>query len=89
MEEAAPGFSGTRPPSPRSTRARPGPAALAVAAGRGDELCSRTVGRGGGSLAVGSPADLALVDLSEEWTVGRDPDQPFLQLPVPGSQADG
>ena len=26
---------------------------------------------GGGSLAVGSPADLTLVDLSEEWTVGR------------------
>jgi len=27
---------------------------------------------GGGSLAVGAPADLTLVDLSEEWTVGRD-----------------
>jgi dihydroorotase len=26
---------------------------------------------GGGGLAVGSPADLTLVDLSEEWTVGR------------------
>jgi len=26
---------------------------------------------GGGSLAVGAPADLTLVDLSEEWTVGR------------------
>ena len=25
----------------------------------------------GGSLAVGAPADLTLVDLSEEWTVGR------------------
>jgi dihydroorotase len=25
----------------------------------------------GGSLAVGEPADLTLVDLSEEWTVGR------------------
>lgn len=31
----------------------------------------RWVGEGG-SLAVGSPADLTLVDLSEEWTVGRD-----------------
>ena len=27
---------------------------------------------GGGRLAVGSPADLALVDLSEEWTVDRE-----------------
>jgi dihydroorotase len=26
---------------------------------------------GAGSLAVGAPADLTLVDLSEEWTVGR------------------
>jgi len=26
----------------------------------------------GGSLAVGAPADLTLIDLSEEWTVGRD-----------------
>jgi dihydroorotase len=26
---------------------------------------------GGGSMRVGSPADLTLVDLSEEWTVGR------------------
>src|SRR5215210_1655132 len=25
----------------------------------------------GGSLAVGAPADLTLIDLSEEWTVGR------------------
>ncbi|MDP9480875.1 MAG: dihydroorotase [Actinomycetota bacterium] len=31
----------------------------------------RWVGEGG-SLAVGSPADLTLVDLSEEWTVGRE-----------------
>jgi dihydroorotase len=31
----------------------------------------RWVGEGG-SLAVGSPADLALVDLSEEWTAGRE-----------------
>ena len=27
---------------------------------------------GGGSLQVGAPADLTLVDLSEEWIVGRD-----------------
>ncbi len=27
---------------------------------------------GSGSVRVGSPADLALVDLSEEWTVGRE-----------------
>lgn len=26
----------------------------------------------GGSISVGAPADLALVDLSEEWTVGRE-----------------
>lgn len=31
----------------------------------------RWVGEGG-SLAVGGPADLTLVDLSEEWTVGRE-----------------
>ncbi|MDP9479972.1 MAG: hypothetical protein M3R38_30635, partial [Actinomycetota bacterium] len=31
----------------------------------------RWVGEGG-SLAVGSLADLTLVDLSEEWTVGRE-----------------
>ena len=27
---------------------------------------------GGGSLRVGSPADLTLVDLSEEWAVDRE-----------------
>jgi dihydroorotase len=27
---------------------------------------------GAGSISVGAPADLALVDLSEEWTVGRE-----------------
>lgn len=27
---------------------------------------------GGGSISVGAPADLVLVDLSEEWTVGRE-----------------
>jgi dihydroorotase len=27
---------------------------------------------GSGSLSVGFPADIALVDLSEEWTVDRD-----------------
>jgi len=26
---------------------------------------------GGGSIGIGAPADLALVDLSEEWTVDR------------------
>jgi len=31
----------------------------------------RWVGEGG-NLAAGAPADLTLVDLSEEWTVGRD-----------------
>jgi len=39
------------------------------------EAMSRAPGRwvnGSGSLQVGAPADLALVDLSEEWTVGRD-----------------
>ena len=32
----------------------------------------RWIGRGGGTLAVGAPADLTLVDLSEVWMVGRD-----------------
>jgi dihydroorotase len=32
---------------------------------------ARWVG-GGGAVRTGAPADLALVDLSEEWTVGRD-----------------
>ena len=32
---------------------------------------SRWVGEGG-SVAVGAPADLTLIDLTEEWTVGRD-----------------
>ncbi|HEX2741686.1 MAG TPA: hypothetical protein VHM69_14675, partial [Rubrobacter sp.] len=31
----------------------------------------RWVGEGG-SLAVGAPADLTLIDLTEEWTVGRE-----------------
>jgi dihydroorotase len=31
----------------------------------------RWVGEGGGIL-VGGPADLTLIDLSEEWTVGRE-----------------
>ena len=31
----------------------------------------RWVGEGGG-IVVGGPADLALIDLSEEWTVGRE-----------------
>jgi dihydroorotase len=31
----------------------------------------RWVGEGGG-ISVGGPADLALIDLSEEWTVGRE-----------------
>jgi dihydroorotase len=73
MEEAAPGFLGHETafaalytelvlggdlPLPRLIEA------MSWAPGRwvGD----------GGSLAVGAPADLALVDLSEEWTVGRE-----------------
>ena len=73
MEEAAPGFLGHETafaalytelvlggdlPLPRLIEA------MSCAPGR-------WVGEGG-SLAVGSPADLALVDLSEEWTVGRE-----------------
>jgi len=72
LEEAAPGFLGHETafaalytelvlggdlPLPRLVEA------MSSAPGR-------WVGEGG-SLAVGSPADLALVDLSEEWTVGR------------------
>ncbi|MBA2441679.1 MAG: hypothetical protein H0V53_04660, partial [Rubrobacter sp.] len=32
----------------------------------------RWVGGGAGGIFPGAPADLALVDLSEEWTPGRD-----------------
>ncbi len=73
MEEAAPGFLGHETafaalhtelvlggdlPLPRLVEA------MSCAPGR-------WVGEAG-SLAAGSPADLALVDLSEEWTVGRE-----------------
>jgi dihydroorotase len=73
LEEAAPGFLGheTAFAALHTELVLTGelPLARLVAA----MSCSpgRWVG-GAGSLRPGSPADLALVDLSEEWTVGRE-----------------
>jgi dihydroorotase len=73
IEEAAPGFLGHETAFP----------ALYTELVMGGEIslprlvetmsCSpgRWVGEGGG-ISVGGPADLALVDLSEEWTVSRE-----------------
>jgi dihydroorotase len=73
MEEAAPGFLG------HETAFAALYTELVLGGGlslsRLVEAMSCSPGRWvgeGGSLAVGSPADLALVDLSEEWTVGRE-----------------
>jgi dihydroorotase len=73
MEEAAPGFLGHETAfaalytdlvlGGRLSLAR---LVEAMSCGPG-----RWVGEGG-SLEVGAPADLTLVDLSEEWTVNRD-----------------
>ena len=73
LEEAAPGFLGHETAF----------AAIYTELVRRDKLSlprlveamslapGRWVGEGG-IVSVGAPADLALVDLSEEWTVGRD-----------------
>jgi dihydroorotase len=72
MEEAAPGFLGheTAFAALNTDLVLGGRLSL----GRLVEAMSCAPGRwvgGAGSLAVGAPADLTLVDLSEEWTVGR------------------
>ena len=73
IEEAAPGFLGheTAFAALHSDLVLGGRLSLT----RLVEAMSCAPGRwvgGGGSLAVGAPADLTLVDLAEEWTVGRD-----------------
>jgi dihydroorotase len=73
LEEAAPGFVGheTAFPALYTELVVDGRISLS----RLVEAMSCAPGRwvnGGGSLRVGSPADLTLVDLSEEWTVDRE-----------------
>jgi dihydroorotase len=73
LQEAAPGFLGheTAFPALYTELVLNGRISLS----RLVEAMSCAPGRwvnGGGSLAVGSPADLTLVDLSEEWTVDRE-----------------
>jgi dihydroorotase len=73
LEEAAPGFLGheTAFPALYTELVLDGRITLS----RLVESMSCAPGRwisGGGSLRVGSPADLTLVDLSEEWTVDRE-----------------
>jgi dihydroorotase len=73
LEEAAPGFLGheTAFPALYTELVLDGRISLS----RLVEAMSCAPGRwvnGGGSLRVGSPADLTLVDLSEEWTVDRE-----------------
>ena len=77
-EGAADGGGRARVPRPRDglRRAlhRPGPRrqALARAPRRGDEQRALAAGSvRGAAWPSGAPADLTLVDLSEEWTVGR------------------
>ena len=73
LQEAAPGFLGheTAFPALYTELVLKGRISLS----RLVEAMSCAPGRwvgGGGSLRVGSPADLTLVDLSEEWTVDRE-----------------
>ena len=73
LQEAAPGFLGheTAFPALYTELVLNGRISLS----RLVEAMSCAPGRwvgGGGSLRVGSPADLTLVDLSEEWTVDRE-----------------
>jgi dihydroorotase len=73
MEEAAPGFLGheTAFAALYTELVLGGRLSLARLVEAMSCNPGRWVGEGG-SLAVGEPADLTLVDLSEEWTVGRD-----------------
>ena len=73
MEEAAPGFLGhdTAFAALYSDLVLGGRLSLSRLVQAMSCAPGRWVGEGG-SLQVGAPADLALVDLSEEWIVGRD-----------------
>ena len=72
MEEAAPGFLGheTAFAALHTDLVLGGRLSLTRLVETMSCAPGRWVGTGG-SLAVGAPADLTLVDLSEEWTVGR------------------
>jgi dihydroorotase len=73
FEEAAPGFLGheTAFPALYTELVLGGKLSLSRLVQAMSCAPGRWVG-GAGSLRVGSPADLTLVDLSEEWTVGRE-----------------
>ena len=73
MEEAAPGFLGheTAFAALYTDLVLDGRLSLSRLVQAMSSAPGRWVGEGG-SLAVGAPADLTLVDLSEEWAVGRD-----------------
>ncbi|MDQ3863499.1 MAG: dihydroorotase [Actinomycetota bacterium] len=73
IEEAAPGFLGHETAFAALYTDLVLPSRLSLARLLEAMGCApgRWVG-GGGTLAVGAPADLTLVDLSEEWMVGRD-----------------
>ncbi|HET7269479.1 MAG TPA: dihydroorotase [Rubrobacter sp.] len=73
MEEAAPGFLGheTAFAALYTELVLGGRLSLARLVEAMSCAPGRWVGEGG-SVAVGAPADLTLIDLSEDWTVGRD-----------------
>ena len=73
LEEAAPGFLGHETAFSALYTELVGRGKLSLP--RLIEAMSCAPGRwvgAGGSISVGAPADLALVDLTEEWTVGRE-----------------
>jgi dihydroorotase len=73
MQEAAPGFLGheTAFAALHTDLVLGGRLSLARLVEAMSCAPGRWVGEGGG-LEIGAPADLTFVDLSEEWTVGRD-----------------
>jgi dihydroorotase len=95
-ERVAAGGVGAGVPRPRDGlrralhRARPGWRPLVVSVGRGDELCSRPVVRGGRE-----PSRRVRPRTSRSWTSrrsgrwGEGPDQPFLHSPYLGRRLTG
>lgn len=73
IEEAAPGFLGHETAFAALYTELVKPSKLSLSRLVESMSCKPGAWVGGlGSLSVGSPADVTLVDLSEEWTVGRD-----------------